>query len=40
MFAAFEIMASEHVAGNCLNYDENTCDRQSTCYQRVLRFQI
>ena len=35
-----EIMAFEPVARTCLNYDENTCDRQSTCYQTILRFQI
>ena len=40
MFAIFEIMALEHVAENSLNYDENTCDGQSTCYQKVLRLQI
>ena len=40
MFVVFEIMAFEHVAGNFLNYDENTCDGQSMCYQTVLRFQI
>ena len=33
-------MAFEHVAGICLNYDENTFQRQSTCYQAVLRFHI
>ena len=35
-----KIMAFEHVAGISLNYDENTCDRQSTYCQRILRFQI
>ena len=40
MFAVFEIMAFEHVAGNYLNYDESTCKRQSTSYQKGLRFQI
>ena len=40
MAAVIEIMAFGHVAGNYLNYNENTCDRQSTCYQTVLRFQI
>ena len=40
MFPVFEIMAFEHVAGISFNYDENTCDRQSTCSQIVLRFQI
>ena len=33
-------MALEHVAGTSLDDDENTCDRQSTCYQTVLRFDI
>ena len=37
-FMAFEIMAFEHVAGFSLNYDENTCDRQLTCYETVLLF--
>ena len=40
MLAVFGIMAFEDVPGNSLNYDENTCDRQSRCYQTVLRFQI
>ena len=33
-------MAIEYVAGIFLNYDENTCDRQSTCYEIVLRFYV
>ena len=33
-------MSFEHVAGISLNYDKQTCDRQSTCYQRVLRFHL
>ena len=33
-------MAFEHIAAISLNYDEDTCDRQSTCYQTVLRFHI
>ena len=32
MFAVFEIMAFEHIAGNSLNYEENICDQQSSCY--------
>ena len=40
MFSVCERMAFEHVAGNSLNYDENTCDLQSPCYQTVLRLQI
>ena len=40
MFAVFEIMAFEHVAGVSISYDENTCDRQATYYQTVLRFKI
>ena len=39
MFAVFEIMF-EHVAGNSVNYDENTFHEQPTCYKNVLRFQI
>ena len=33
-------MAFEHVARICFNYDENTFDLQSTCYQTVTKFQI
>ena len=40
MAAVFEIMAFEHFAENSLNFDENTSDRESTCYKTVLRFQI
>ena len=40
MVAVFETMAFEHVAGNSVNYNENTCDGQSTCYQTVLKFQV
>ena len=40
MFSAFEIIAFEPVVTIFPIYDENTCDRQSTCYQTVLRFQI
>ena len=40
VFLVYEIMEFEPVAGTYLNYEENTCDRQSTCYQTVLRFQI
>ena len=40
MFPVLEKMAFEHVAGNSLNYDENTCDWQSTYYKTVLRYQI
>ena len=37
MLKVFEIIAFEHVAGFSLSYDNNTGDRQSTCYQKVLR---
>ena len=40
MFRVFETVAFEYVPGNFLNYDENTCYRESTCYQTVLRFHI
>ena len=33
-------MTLEHVARISLNNDKNTCDRESTRYQTVLRFQI
>ena len=39
-FLVLEIMAFERVVGIYLNYDKNTCDGKSTCYQAVLRFQI
>ena len=35
-----ERMAFERVAGTYQNYEENTYDRQSACYQAVLIFQI
>ena len=31
MFAIFETMAFEDIAGNSLSYGKNTCDRQSMC---------
>ena len=40
MLSAFEITAFELVVGISLFYDKNTCDRQSMCYQTVLRFWI
>ena len=33
-------MSFEHVAGISLNYEKQTRDRQSTCYQRVQRFHL
>ena len=33
-------MAFEHVAAISLSDDENTCHRQSTCYQTVLRLHV
>ena len=33
-------MVFELVARNCAHCNENTCCRQSTCWQIVLRFQI
>ena len=39
-FLALELMVFERVPGIYVNYDENTCDRQSTCYQTVVKFQI
>ena len=33
-------MAFEHVVRNLINHDESTYDRQSTCYETFLRFQI
>ena len=33
-------MAFQHVSGISLNSEENTFERQSTCYQTVLRFDI
>ena len=40
MFLVFVIIAFEPVAGISLNYEESTCDWQSTRYERDLRFQI
>ena len=40
MFVVFKTMAFEHGAGISLSYDENTCERESTCYQTVQRLQI
>ena len=40
MLSLFVIIALEPVAGISLNYDENTYDRQSLCYQGILRFEI
>ena len=40
MFSLFDIIAFETVAGVFFIFDENTCDRQSTCYQTILRFHI
>ena len=39
MLRIFEIIASKHFAGIFLNCDEETCDQQSTSYQKVLGFQ-
>ena len=40
MFRVFQIMALNPVSRISLTYDGNTCERQSTCYQTVLRFHI
>ena len=39
-FLLLEIMTLELVVEIYLNYEENTCDWQSTCYQKVLRLHI
>ena len=39
-FVVLQVIALEHVSGISLKYDENTCERQSTCSQAVLRFHI
>ena len=39
-FPVFEKMTFEHLAEIFLNYDENTCNRQSACYQTLQRFKI
>ena len=36
MFSVFEIIAFELLARMSLNYDENRCAWQSTCYETVL----
>ena len=38
IFLVLETMAFEPKAGIYLNYDDNTCDLKSKCYQTVLRF--
>ena len=38
MFFVFQIMGLYRVAEFSLNYDENTCDQQSMCYEILLRF--
>ena len=40
MFKDFKIIAFEHVSGISRNSDENIWERQSTCYQTVLKFYI
>ena len=40
MFRVYNMMLFEYIVEISLNYDENTCDRQSTCYQTVLGFHI
>ena len=40
MFFVLKIIAFEYVAVTYLHYEVNSCDRQSTCYQTVLRSQI
>ena len=40
MFRVFDKMPFEYVMGISLDYGENTCDWQSTCYQTVPRFHI
>ena len=40
MFSVFEAIAFQPIAGISLIYDEDTCDRQPTCYQTVPRFGI
>ena len=39
MFSVLERIAFEPDARISLNYDEKTCDRQSTCYQKGLKFR-
>ena len=40
MFFVLQIMAFECGAVTYLYYEVNSCDRQSTCYQTVLRSQM
>ena len=40
MFSVFHIIAFEPVCGFSLMYEENTCDRQSMCYQIHVIFVI
>ena len=40
IFWIFEVIAFEAVTGIFLNYDKNASDRQSTCYETLVRFHI
>ena len=40
VFLVLEIIAIEPVLAIYPNYEENTCDRQLTSYQTVVRFYI
>ena len=40
IFLVLDIMVFEPVAGAYLYYEENSCYRQSTSYQTVLRCQV
>ena len=39
-FFLFETIASELVTLNCLYKEENTCNRHSVCWERLLRFSM
>ena len=40
MFFVFEIIAFQPFPLLSTIFDENTCDMESTCYQKLRRFQI
>ena len=40
IFLVYAIMVFQPFAGTYLYYEENSCDRQSTRYQTLLRSQI
>ena len=40
MLMVLKIIVFELVTGISVSYGKNTCDRSSTCYKAVLKFEI